>query len=154
MHWLSLVAWVGLCLAIGAVGGLQIAPQIPNWYRKLDRPSFSPPNWVFAPVWTTLYFMMGLAAWLVWQAPPSPVRLLALALFLLQLALNFAWTFIFFRRHAIGAAFLEVVFLWGAIAGSTFFFAQISTPAAWLMVPYLAWVTFASILNGAVWQLN
>ena len=154
MRWISLSFWVVLCFAVAGVGGTFTAAEIPGWYRTLVRPSIAPPNWVFGPVWTTLYALMAVAAWRAWLAPPSTLRTTGLILFLLQLALNFAWSFIFFRQHAIGVALLEVIFLWAAIATTTVVFSRIAPPAAWLMAPYLAWVTFAAILNGASWRLN
>ncbi len=154
MRWIWLLFWVVLCFAVAGVSGSLTANAIPTWYRTLVRPAIAPPNWVFGPVWTLLYALMAVAAWQVAQSAPSPLRTAGLVLFLIQLALNFAWSLIFFRQHAIGAAFVEVVFLWAAIAATTFVFSRVSTPAAWLMAPYLAWVTFASILNAAYWRLN
>jgi tryptophan-rich sensory protein len=105
-------------------------------------------------VWTALYAMMAVAAWRAWIAPASSLRTAGLILFVVQLALNFAWSFIFFREHAIGLALVEVMVLWAAICATTLVFSRFVPEAAWLMAPYLAWVTFASILNGAFWQLN
>jgi len=154
MRWLGLLFWLLLCLAVGGVSGAWTAGEIPGWYRTLTQPSIAPPNWVFAPVWSTLYVLMAVAAWRVWLAPQSPLRTWGLALFLVQLALNFGWSLIFFKMHALGTALAEVVLLWLAIAGVTALFSRVSLPAAWMMAPYLAWVTFASILNGAFWRLN
>jgi len=154
MRWISLLFWVVLCFAVAGISGSLTANAIPTWYRTLVRPAIAPPNWVFGPVWTLLYALMAIAAWQVTQSAPSSLRTWGLVLFLVQLALNFAWSLIFFRQHAIGAAFIEVVFLWAAIAATTFVFSRVSPPAAWLMAPYLAWVTFASFLNGAYWRLN
>jgi tryptophan-rich sensory protein len=145
---------MALCFAVAAVGARWTAKEIPHWYANLDRPSIAPPNWVFGPVWTLLYAMMAIAAWRISLAPPGPTRTAALALFLFQLALNFAWSWIFFGRHQIAAAFAEVLLLWAAIAASAAVFARIDALAAWLMIPYLAWVSFASILNCAYWRLN
>jgi len=154
MRWISLLFWVVLCFAVAGVSGSFTANEIPTWYRTLVRPAIAPPNWLFGPVWTLLYAMMAVAAWQISQAAPSSLRTWGLLLFLVQLALNFAWSLIFFRYHAIGAALVEVVLLWAAIAASTFVFSRVSPAAAWLMAPYLAWVTFASFLNGAYWRLN
>jgi tryptophan-rich sensory protein len=109
---------------------------------------------VFAPVWTLLYALMAIAAWQIWQSAASPLRTWALALFLVQLGLNFAWSLIFFRHHAIGAALVEIVLLWVAIAATTLLFSRVTPISAWLMAPYLAWVSFAAILNAAFWRLN
>jgi tryptophan-rich sensory protein len=154
MRWISLLFWFVLCFAGAGVGGTFTAAEIPGWYRTLVRPSIAPPNWVFGPMWTALYAMMAVAAWRAWIAPASSLRTAGLILFVVQLALNFAWSFIFFREHAIGLALVEVMVLWAAICATTLVFSRFVPEAAWLMAPYLAWVTFASILNGAFWQLN
>lgn len=154
MRWMALLLWIALCLAVGFLSGRWTAAEIPTWYRTLRRPAIAPPNWVFAPVWTALYLLMAVAAWRVWLATPSSARAWALALFLVQLALNFAWSLLFFRFHAIGAALVEVLCLWAAIAASAFAFARVSPAAAWLLAPYLAWVAFAAFLNAAFWRLN
>jgi tryptophan-rich sensory protein len=154
MRWIYLAAWMVLCFAVAAISGRWTAKEIPLWYATLDRPAISPPNWVFGPVWTLLYALMAIAAWRISLAPTGPTRTAALALFLLQLALNFAWSWIFFGRHRIGWAFAEVLLLWVAIAASAAVFARIDGLAAWLMIPYLAWVSFASVLNCAYWRLN
>jgi tryptophan-rich sensory protein len=154
MRWISLLFWVGLCFVVAGVSGRWTASEIPGWYRTLVRPAIAPPNWVFAPVWTLLYALMAIAAWQIWQSAASPLRTWALALFLVQLGLNFAWSLIFFRHHAIGAALAEIVALWVAIAATTLLFSRVAPISAWLMAPYLAWVSFASILNAAFWRLN
>jgi translocator protein len=154
MRWLWLVLWIVGCLAVAAFGGRWTAPEIPGWYRTLIKPSFNPPSWIFGPVWTMLYVLMAVAAWRVTESPESPLRSLGLALFILQLALNLAWSWIFFHKHAIGMAAVEVALLWCAIGATTLVFGRVSVPAAWLMAPYWAWVTFASILNAAIWRLN
>ena len=154
MRAFSLVIWILACQAVGLLGARWTAPEIPAWYRTLVKPAFNPPGWIFAPVWTLLYLLMAIAAWRIGQAPPSGLRTAALALFLSQLALNLAWTWIFFRRHAMGAAFFEIVLLWLAVGCTGLLFARIDAVAAALMVPYLLWVTFAAILNGAIARLN
>jgi tryptophan-rich sensory protein len=154
MRWISLICWIGICFMVAGVSGSWTASEVPGWYRTLVRPSIAPPNWVFGPVWTLLYAMMAVAAWQVWESPSSPLRTLGLALFLVQLILNFAWSLIFFRQHAIGAALVEVVALWAAIGATTLVFCRVSPAAAWLMAPYWAWVSFASVLNAAFWRLN
>jgi benzodiazapine receptor len=154
MHWLSLVGLIVLCEGVGVLGGMWTGPEIPRWYRTLTKPSFNPPGWIFAPVWTTLYLLMAIAAWLTFNAAASPTRTLGLVLFFVQLALNLAWSWIFFRKHAIGSAAVEVALLWCSIGATTMLFSQVSSTAAWLMVPYWGWVTFASILNATIWRLN
>ncbi|MGD0912741.1 MAG: TspO/MBR family protein [Terracidiphilus sp.] len=154
MRWVGLLFWLVLCFGVAALGGRWTATEIPGWYRTLVRPSFAPPNWVFAPVWSLLYALMAVSAWQSWTQPPSPARTLALALFLVQLTLNLAWSWIFFRGHAIGPALAEVAVLWAAIGATTLAFARVSPAAAWLMLPYWAWVTFATMLNAGFWRLN
>jgi tryptophan-rich sensory protein len=105
-------------------------------------------------VWTTLYLLMAIAAWLVLNTPASSSRRLGLSLFLVQLILNLAWSYIFFRKHALGAAALEVALLWCSIGATTLLFNQVSTTSAWLMAPCWGWVTFASVLNATIWRLN
>ena len=154
MRAFSLVLWIVLCQGVGLVGVRWTAPEIPTWYRSLRKPSFNPPGWIFGPVWTLLYLLMAGAAWLIAGSDSSPKRSIALALFVVQLSLNFAWTWFFFRRHALRAAFAEIILMWLAIAATIAAFARISPLAAGLLVPYWVWVTFASLLNGAIAWLN
>jgi len=153
-NWISLVCWLLLCFAVAGVSGSWTASEVTGWYRTLQRPSFAPPNWIFGPVWTLLYAMMAVAAWRVWITPPSGARTAGIALFLVQLALNFCWTLIFFRWHMIGAALAEIAALWVAIAATALVFSRVSPLAAWLLVPYLAWVSFATALNAGFWRGN
>jgi tryptophan-rich sensory protein len=154
MRWIGLLLWIALCFAVAGIGGSWTAGEVRGWYRTLAMPSFAPPNWVFGPVWSVLYALMAVAAWRVWLATPTQARSWALALFLVQLALNLAWTWIFFRRHAIGLALVEVALLWVAIGATTLVFRRVAPVAAWLMAPYLAWVAFAAVLNAAFWRQN
>ena len=154
MRWISLICWMGICFAVAGVSGLWTASAVPGWYRTLARPAIAPPDWVFGPVWTLLYAMMAIAAWQVWESAASPLRTWGLALFLVQLILNFAWSLIFFRQHDLGAALAEVVVLWVAIGVTALVFSRVSPAAAWLMATYWAWVTFAAVLNAAFWRLN
>lgn len=154
MRWWFLFAWLLGCLAVGAVGSRWSTPEIANWYRALRKPGFNPPNWLFAPVWTTLYVLMGIAAWRVAEAESSPARTLGLILFLVQLGLNLAWSWIFFRKHALGAALAELAAMWVAVAAALTVFTQVDAASAWLMAPYLGWLSFAAVLNLALWRLN
>lgn len=154
MRWILLLFWLALCFGVAGISGAWTAKEVTGWYRTLVRPSFAPPNWVFGPVWTLLYALMAIAAWQVGQAKPSPLRTWGLELFLVQLALNFAWSWIFFCRHAIGSALVEILALWVGIGATTLIFAKVSPVAAWLMAPYWAWVSFAVLLNAAFWRLN
>ena len=142
-------------LAVGGLSGLAIACGVETWYPTLVKPPFNPPSWVFGPVWTVLYIMIGLAAFLVWRKglDADGVKA-ALNLFVLQLALNGLWSILFFGMQAPGLAFLEIVVLWIAIVATMRAFWRVNPAAGWLLVPYLAWVSFATILNGSIWMLN
>ncbi|HEX8939287.1 MAG TPA: TspO/MBR family protein [Candidatus Limnocylindrales bacterium] len=144
---------VALPLAVGAVSGALTVPGVTGWYRTVSKPTWTPPDWVFGPVWTTLYLAMGLALALVWRRRDADARL-AVGLFAIQLVLNFGWSWLFFDRHAVGPAALEIVALWLAIAATVGAFGPIDRRAAALLVPYLGWVGFASALNIAIWRLN
>ena len=154
MRWISLLGWMALCFTVAGVSGRWTAKEIPTWYRTLRRPAIAPPNWIFGPVWSLLYALMAIAAWLVSQTPSSRARSLALALFLLQLALNFAWSWIFFHLHRMGLALLENLALWATIVACICAFVPLSHIAAWLLVPYIAWVSFALLLNFEFWRNN
>jgi len=149
-----LVVLVGLCLAVGALGGWVTADSVKTWYTTINKPSFTPPNWLFGPVWTVLYVLMGVAAWRVWcKARPDQLRV-PLALFAVQLALNLAWSVVFFGAHRIGGAVVVIVGLEAAILATMVAFRRIDGLAALLLMPYALWVAFAAVLNIAVWQLN
>ncbi len=152
---LALVLSIGVCLFAGIFGSIFTASEIPTWFATLAKPTWSPPAWVFGPVWTTLYVLMGVSAWIIWRKgwKRKDVKI-ALWIFAAQLALNALWSLIFFGWHQLGWAFLEVILLWLTILATIVFFAKISRPAAWLLAPYLAWVTIASVLNFTIWQLN
>jgi len=154
MRWFSLLGWIVLCLAVGGFAGAGTASEVGGWYGTLARPSFAPPNWVFGPVWTTLYLLMAIAVWRVSGTPGSPLRSWGLAMFLVQLALNFAWPWIFFRWHALGAGLIEIGVLWMAIAATLWIFSRIAPISGWLLAPYLLWVSFATALNFEFWRLN
>ena len=143
-----------LCFGVAGIGGTVTAPSIPEWHAHLHKPSFNPPNEVFGPVWTVLYFLMALAASLVWFRRQRKSVSLALGVFLLQLALNLAWTFLFFGWHRIDLASCEIVALVIAIAATVILFARHSWLAASLLIPYLVWVIFASFLCWDFWCLN
>ena len=151
---LSLTPFVLGCFLVAAIGSIATARSVQTWYRGIEKPTWNPPDWIFGPVWTTLYVLMAIAAWRVTESSNSPARTAGLGLFVVQLGLNLAWSWIFFHRHAIGSAAIEVALLWVAIGATTLVFSRVSTTAAWLMAPYWAWVTFASILNASIWRLN
>jgi benzodiazapine receptor len=155
----SIVRLVGACavsLSAGLIGAIVGAEGgFTSWYSTILKPSFTPPSWVFGPVWTILYILMGIAAFLVWQKGLGhrAVRI-ALIWFLVQLALNALWSPVFFGLHRIGLALLVIVLLWVAIAVTMHRFFRISRPAGWLLMPYLLWVSFAVSLNTSFWSLN
>jgi translocator protein len=152
-HSAALLGFVAVCLTAGGVGSFATTPQIPTWYASLSRPPWTPPSWVFAPVWTTLYIMMGVSGWLVWRKSQS-LHTRAFLFFWIQLGLNALWSFLFFGWESPGLAFGEIVLLWLSIAATFWMFRKWSGTAALLLVPYLGWVSFASYLNFAIWQLN
>ncbi|KKW30061.1 MAG: Integral membrane protein [Candidatus Uhrbacteria bacterium GW2011_GWD2_52_7] len=141
--------------AAGFIGSLFTFSSVRGWYTTLERPAVNPPGWVFGPVWTTLYLLMGIAAYLVWQKGMNKKEVrYALGLFVGQLALNAMWSMVFFGLHSPGGALVNIALLWLAIIATIQAFAKVSRPAAWLLVPYLLWVSFASYLNFAIWLLN
>ena len=148
---LALTGWVLLCFAAAAVGGFFMPGE---WYASLNKPAWNPPGWILGPVWTALYTLMAVAAWLVWKRGGFATQRRPLALFLVQLALNAAWTPLFFGLHRPGLAFAEMLLLWLAIAATLAAFRRVSRAAAWLLAPYLAWVSFAAVLNFTLWKLN
>jgi translocator protein len=144
-----------ICLAVGALSGIATSSSVSTWYTTLNKPPFNPPNWLFAPVWTLLYAMMGVAAGIVWsRAKESMGVKLALGLFVGQLLLNSLWSVLFFGLRNPTAALVEIVVLWVAILLSINRFYLISKAAAWLLVPYLIWVSFAALLNASIVILN
>jgi translocator protein len=153
-EWAALAVFVLGSLAAGFIGSIATMPNIPTWYATLVRPPLNPPSWVFGPVWTTLYILMGIAAFLVWQRRDHPAAKAGLALFGVQLGLNALWSWVFFAFHTLGLAVLFVLALLLAILGTIERFYRVYPLAAYLMVPYLAWTTFASYLTAAYWYLN
>ncbi len=169
----KLIIAIAVSESAGIIGSVFTIPSIATWYAGLVKPEFAPPNWVFAPVWTILFALMGVAAFLVWsscaKASDDKKKGIKVSLFLfgIQLVLNTLWSIIFFGLHNPGAAFVEIIFLWLAILATIIAFAKTSSPAsgirtsegrgklaAWLLVPYIFWVSFAAYLNYAIWILN
>ncbi len=142
------------CLAAGGLGLIFTRPAVSGWYAALNKPSFNPPDWVFGPVWTVLYVLMAVAAWMVWRVRKSRPVSLALGLFGVQLVLNAAWSLIFFGLHAPVAAMLELALLWVAVAMTLVLFWRTARPAGVLLLPYMAWVSFAAVLSAAIAVLN
>ena len=165
---LKLIIAIVVSELAGIIGSVFTTPSIAGWYATLVRPALNPPAWVFGPVWTTLFALMGISLFLIWREYDkltlSEVEGLvvqrrrqikvALVLFGIQLTLNTLWSIIFFGLHNPGAAFVEIILLWLAILATIIAFAKISKSAAWLLVPYILWVTFAAYLNFAIWGLN
>lgn len=150
----ALFAFVLVCLAAGGLGAMVTTPEIDGWYRGLHKPTWNPPDWIFGPVWTTLYIFMAVAAWWVWRENGFRNAKLALSFFAVQLVLNVAWSWIFFGWHDPGTAFAVIVVLLAAILVTTALFFRHDIMAGALMLPYVGWVSFASVLNYTIWQLN
>lgn len=152
---MKLIISIALPLLVGAVSGFFTSSGVDGWYASANKPWFNPPNWIFAPVWTVLYIMMGIALFIVWKAETKrETQQTALIFFAAQLTLNFFWSFIFFKLQLPGWAFVEIICLWIMILLTIVWFGKISKAAAWLLVPYISWVSFASLLNYAIWKLN
>jgi benzodiazapine receptor len=178
--WISLAMAVLLPQLAGGLGALATASSVNTWYRGLKKPAWNPPGWLFGPVWTVLYLLMGFASWLIWRQgteratelvtgtaesanngtgprlalPQEPETRQALALYAGQLALNTLWSLIFFGVRSLGGALAEIGTLWALIVLTAVRFFRLKPAAGWLLIPYLAWSTFAAVLNGAIWRLN
>ena len=151
----QLIVAIALCQSAGLIGAIFTADAIPNWYATLEKPFFNPPNWVFGPVWTLLYTMMGISLFLIWRLRKTDDRVTpALRPFFIQLALNTAWSILFFSSQQLWVAFAAILVLWWFIFSTIRQFLPISRTAGWLLVPYLAWVSFATVLNLAIAILN
>ncbi len=152
---LKIVLMVVLCVTVGYLSGLVTRESILTWYVTLNKPSFNPPNWVFAPVWTLLYIMMGVAAGMVWTSnSDEQTTKKALGFFAIQLGLNALWSCLFFGLHNPLLALIEIILLWLMIFETYNMFKKINKTAGLLLLPYLAWVSFAAILNASIWWLN
>ena len=151
---LGLGGFLVLCLAISAIGGWVTADSVGTWYRTLQKPVFNPPDWVFAPVWTLLYLMIALAGWRVWRRVGLSGARAGMVAYSAQLALNLAWSFLFFGGRLIGIALAEILLLLVVIGVNAVLFWRVDRLAGWLLVPYVAWVAFACVLNFALWRLN
>ena len=151
----ELAAAIGLCLIAGFIGSIFTTPSIPTWYATINKPAFNPPSWVFAPVWTTLYILMGVALYLVWEKGLADKKVkLAVSIFGVQLALNVLWSALFFGLKNPFYAFIEIIFLWLTIAANIRVFWSIDKKASLLLIPYILWVSFAAVLNVSILLLN
>lgn len=153
-QFMKLIVALILPLSVGAFAGMFTSEAIPGWYATLNRPSFNPPNWLFGPVWTTLYLLMGISFYMIWKQKKSKERNLAILTFIVQLVLNFAWSFIFFYFNYIGLALVEISLLWLTIVLMMAQFYKIKPLTAYLNIPYLLWVSFATALNLSYFLLN
>jgi len=154
---LGLAGFVVLCFAVAAAGAAITASSVGGWYQGLSKPAFNPPDWLFGPVWTLLYAMIATAGWRVWRLrgwATKGVPNAELLAWAVQLGLNLCWSFVFFGARMIGAALVEIVVLLAAIVVTVRLFWRVDRAAAWLLVPYAAWVAFAALLNAALWRLN
>jgi tryptophan-rich sensory protein len=154
IKWLTLAACIAGVLLVGFTSGIATASGMNGWYDTLQKPFFNPPSWVFGPAWTALYILMGIGLYLILQTPKSEVRTAVLLIFGVQLFLNFAWSFLFFYFHRPGIALVEIVTLWAFILFMILQFHKLSPTAAYLQLPYLLWVSFATVLNASLWYLN
>lgn len=148
---LRLLVFIAIAF-LPAMSGLFFRPGA--WYAALAKPEWTPPGWVFGPAWTALYFTIGLSGWFAWSASAARQRSLPFAVYGLQLVLNGMWSWLFFGLHRPGLALLDLVALWAAILVTIVLFYRLSRPAAWLLVPYWLWVSFAGLLNGAIYRMN
>lgn len=150
----KLLTFIVICEGVGILGAVFTIPAIPTWYAVLNKPPLTPPNWIFGPVWTTLYFLMGISLFLILEKKLKKQRNFLIGLFATQLLLNFLWSLIFFGWHQPVIAFIEIIFLWATIALLIISFWRFSKSAAILLVPYIFWVSFASLLNLYIVLLN
>lgn len=153
-RFIKFIAAIIVCQLTGILGALLTMDSVNTWYRTLEAPSFNPPSWVFGPVWTVLYLLMGISLFIIWNKPNIVGKRRAMQVFFVQLVLNGLWSPLFFGLKSPTLAFAEIVILWFTIIGTIILFWKISRPAAYLLVPYLLWVTFASILNFSFMVLN
>ena len=154
-NWIKAFIAILIPLLVGGISGYFTATGVGTWYIQINKPTWNPPNQIFAPMWTTLYIMMGIALFLIWKSNAAAAdKKKAITFWGIQMLLNFLWSFIFFNQHLIGHALADIVGMWLFILFTIFAFAKIHKTAAWLLVPYIAWVSFAGVLNYAIWRLN
>ncbi len=152
---MKLVLSILIPVLVGAFSGYFTSSGVNGWYAIASKPWFNPPNWIFAPVWSMLYVLMGIAFFFLWKSgAPKDIKQTAIILFAVQLVLNFFWSIIFFKMQQPGWAFAEIILMWVMILLTILWFGKINSAAAWLLVPYISWVSFASVLNYSIWRLN
>ncbi len=155
INYIRLAVSLVVCLGAGFIGSFFTSSSIPTWYAGIDKPAFNPPNWVFAPVWTALFILMGISLYLIWDKGLQSNNVkIAMAVFAIQLILNVLWSVLFFGMKSPFYAFIEIIILWIAILATIILFFSISRPAGYLLVPYILWVSFAALLNFSIWRLN
>ena len=151
----KLIISILIPLAVGSVSGYFTSSSVNDWFKTLNKPSFNPPSWLFAPVWTTLYIMMGISFYIIWNSHAKlEKRYTGYAYYWIQLALNFLWSFLFFFYRRPDLALVDIIILFIMIASTIFSFRKVSQTAAWLLAPYLCWVAFATALNFEIWRMN
>ncbi len=162
MKTVRLIASILICEFAGIIGTIYTIPAINSWYVTLMKPGFNPPAWIFGPVWTILYLLMGIALWLIWEKKgvEPEAKQWAIVIFIIQLLFNAKWSIIFFGMHSVSLALIDIILLWISILITIILFSKISKGAAWLLVPYILWVSFAGVLsfaiylNYSIWALN
>lgn len=154
-NWMKLLISLIIPQVVAGVAAVFTKAETSGWFLTIQKPEWNPPNWLFAPVWTVLYIMMGVSLYLVWSAKKSTSQKgTAITFWAIQLLLNFLWSFIFFNQHLLFGGLIDIILLWIFIIITIFSFAKISKTAAWLLVPYISWVTFAALLNFEIWKIN
>lgn len=151
---LALVLFLILCLSAELMGSLLTMSSVDTWYQTIEKPSWTPPNWLFAPVWTTLFLLMAVSAWMIWLDGGIRQNIVPLALFIIQLAFNVLWSGLFFANQSPGLAFINIVFLWFLILSMIIAFIKVKQIAGYMNIPYMLWVTYAGALNLSIWRLN
>lgn len=151
---LAFVVFLFICLGAAQLGSLFTIPSLDDWYQQIQKPAWTPPNWVFAPVWTLLYVSMAVAAWGVWKERDRQSVALPIGLFFAQLLVNVLWSYLFFTLHLPGWALLDLVILWVLILFTLITFYRVKAWAGLILIPYLLWVAYAGTLNAAIWQMN
>lgn len=152
---IRLIVSIIVCECAGLIGSIFTTGAIPTWYASLQKPTFTPPNWLFAPAWTTLYLLMGISAFIIWRKGLASRQIrTALMIFAIQLVINILWSVVFFGLESPLSGLIVIIVLWIAILITILSFGKISTAAAWVMVPYILWVSFATALNAGIWALN
>jgi len=153
VKWGLLIILIIVCNLIGSLGVIWTSPDS-SWYKNISKPNFNPPSWIFGPVWTLLFTLMGISLYLVWNSPSSKIKLIALILFGIQFLFNVVWSYLFFGLNKPLWSFMEILFLAGFIFATIFYFFKVDKLAGYLLIPYFLWVSFASFLNYSIWKLN